>query len=143
MIVIKNKKYLYGIGGVLLVSAIYYTYNYFRLRSIYNKEVTLAQAENDIKNPQTPLIKLPDKDLDEAINNAVNEDGNLYSGNDDLPDTAVIGVIKYTLEDNGTYTSTDGSNIVYVPKDRSVYMPDGSVTIIDDAMVTYSNSGNP
>lgn len=140
----KNKqKILYTIGGILGAVIIYYIYEYFRLAAIYSKQVTLSQAEIDIQNPQEPLIQLPDSDLQDAINAASNAEEGQYSGNDDLDDTATINGIKYTLEDNGTYTSLDGKNIVFNPINSTLTTNDGLVETIDQNNVVYTNTNNP
>lgn len=138
-----KQKIIYSIGGVLLLTSVYYIYEYFRLSAIYAKKVTLAQAQIDIQEPQTPLIELPDSDLQEAINSASNDELGGYTGNDDLDDTATINGVQYTLEDNGTYTSTDGSYIIFNPIDSSLTNNNGDATIIDPNIVVYTNTGNP
>jgi len=140
----KNKKILiYSAVGAIGSVAIYYIYNYFRLQSIYSKQATLSEAQIDIQNPQVPIIELPDSDLQDAINKASNGDEGEYSNTDGLDDTATINGIQYTLEDNGTYTSTDGSYVVFNPIDNSLTNNNGDVTIIDPTIVVYTNTGNP
>ena len=144
MTITKTQKIiLYSLGGAISAAFIYYVYNFVRLQEIYKRTASLDQAMLDIKNPNTPLIEFPDSELDLALDNGLNEASGMYSGNDNLEDTATINGIKFTLEDNGTYTSTDGNNSVFNPSDNSLTTSDGNSTTIAPSDVIYSKSGNP
>ena len=138
-----QKIILYSLGGAISAAFLYYVYNYMRLQSIYKKTATLEQALIDIQNPNMPLISLPDKDFEDAMNNVANDEEGQYSGNDNLKDIATINGVVFNLEDNGTYTSTDGNNSVFNPSDNSLTTSDGNSTKIAPSDVIYSESGNP
>jgi hypothetical protein len=132
----------FSLLGVLGVSFSYWLYNYLRLMKAYSSVATIAQANNDIANPNTPLLELPDPALQDAINKAASEDGYTNDGNDNLMDTVTINGINYNLEDNGTYTSEDGG-LIFNPITSTITASDGTVTKIEPSSIKYSESGNP